>query len=55
MASNDLEILIESFKQNHHESDRLDSIISVLQYLSYTNSLIESANTATEQAYAQRW
>lgn len=53
MTSNDLEILIESFKQNHHESDRLDSIIGALQYLSYTNSLIESANTATEQAYAR--
>lgn len=44
MSSNDLEVLIESFKQNHHESDRLDSVCYALQFLSYVETVTEFAN-----------
>lgn len=48
MNSN-LEVLIESFKQNHPESkhDKMDGIIDSLRYLSYMESVNE-ATTATE-------
>ena len=54
MNSN-LEVLIESFKQNHpvNKHDRLDSVIDSLQYLSYTEQLVESANTTVEKSYAK--
>lgn len=51
MASNDLEILIESFKQNHlkEKYDKYDSVYDSLQYLLYLEQITESAVTVAQQ------
>lgn len=53
MNSN-LEVLIESFKQNHvnDKHDRIDSLIDSLRYLSHLEQVTESA-TITEQSYTK--
>ena len=43
----DVNILIESFKENHHSDDKIDSIVLALRYLSHLESVNE-ATTATE-------
>ena len=54
MDSN-LEVLIESFKQNHpiNENNKVDSIFYSLQYLSQLEQFTESSTTVTEQSYTK--
>lgn len=52
MIDHNLEVLIESFKQNHLETknNEINNVMSALQYLSQLEQFTESANTATEMA-----
>lgn len=53
MVIDNLEVLIESFKNTHSKHDKMDSVVDALSYLYRSQQVMESATTATEYCNAK--